>query len=75
MPSTRRWQIFYLPDAHGLSRICEGRIVQARAIAVVEKVVCIKIFGAECFILTHDLLWNWLGDATESFHIDEQIQS
>ena len=69
----KKRQIFYLPDANGNSRVCEDRIVQARVIAVAEKVVRVEIFGAECSILARDLSWDWLGDATESFHVGEQI--
>lgn len=69
----KKRQIFYLPDANGMSRVCEDRIVQARVIAVAEKVVRVEIFGVECSILARDLSWDWLGDATESFHVGEQI--
>lgn len=69
----KKRQIFYLPDANGYSRVCEDRIVQARVIAVAEKVVRVEIFGVECSILARDLSWDWLGDATESFHMGEQI--
>lgn len=69
----KKRQIFYLPDANGNSRVCDDRIVQARVIAVAEKVVRVEIFGAECSILARDLSWDWLGDATESFHVGEQI--
>ena len=69
----KKRQIFYLPDASGNSRVCEDRIVQARVIAVAEKVVRIEIFGTECSILARDLSWDWLGDATESFHVGDQI--
>ncbi len=69
----KKRQIFYLPDATGNSRVCEDRIVQARVIAVAEKVVRVEIFGTECSILARDLSWNWLGDATESFHVGDQI--
>ena len=69
----KKRQIFYLPDANGNSRVCEDRIVQARVIAVAEKVVRVEIFGVECSILARDLSWDWLGDATESFHVGEQI--
>ena len=71
----KKRQIFFLPDANGNSRVCEDRIVQARVIAVAEKVVRVEIFGAECSILARDLSWDWLGDATESFHVGEQILS
>jgi len=69
----KKRQIFYLPDANGISRVCEDRIVQARVIAVAEKVVRVEIFGVECSILARDLSWDWLGDAAESFHVGKQI--
>lgn len=69
----KKRQIFYLPDAHGNSRVCEDRVVQARVIAVAEKVVRVEIFGVECSILARDLSWDWLGDATESFFVGGQI--
>lgn len=69
----KKRQIFYMPDADGNSRVCEDRIVQARVIAVAEKVVRVEIFGTECSILARDLSWDWLGDATERFHVGEQI--
>lgn len=69
----KKRQIFYMPDADGNSRVCEDRIVQARVIAVAEKVVRVEIFGTECSILARDLSWDWLGDATEHFHVGDQI--
>ena len=69
----KKRQIFYLPDANGNSRVCEDRIVQARVIAVAEKVVRVEIFGTECSILARDLSWDWMGDATERFPVGEQI--
>lgn len=69
----KKRQIFYLPDTSGNSRVCEDRIVQARVIAVAEKVVRVEIFGTECSILARDLSWDWMGDATESFHVGDQI--
>lgn len=65
-------QIFYLPDANGNSRVCEDRIVQARVIAVAEKVARVEIFGVETSILARDLSWDWLGNANELFHVGEQ---
>lgn len=44
----RKRQIFYLDtDATGMYRVYEGRIVQARVIAVAEKVVRVEVFGVE----------------------------
>ena len=69
----KKRQIFYLPDSNGNSRVCEDRVVQARVIAVAEKVIRVEIFGVECSILARDLSWDWLGDATEHFHVGEHI--
>ena len=69
----KKRQIFYMPDANGISRVSEGRIVQARIIAVAEKTIRVEIFGVECSILARDLSWDWLGDATEHFHVGELI--
>ena len=42
----KKWQIFYMDtDSAGMYRIYENRIVQARVIAVAEKVVRIEVFG------------------------------
>lgn len=70
----KKRQIFYMDtDAAGMFRIYEGRIVQARIIAVAEKVVRVEIFGAECSIMARDLAWDWIGDAHERFSVGDQI--
>ena len=69
----KKRQVFYLPDANNNSQVCDDRIVQARVIAVAEKVVRVEIFGVECSILARDLSWDWMGDATEHFHVGDHI--
>lgn len=70
----KKRQIFYLDeDASGRPKIYEDRIVQARVIAVAEKVVRAEIFGVEVSILARDLSFDWLGDARECFHVGENI--
>ncbi len=70
----KKRQIFYLDrDASGNSKIYEDRIVQARVVAVAEKVVRAEIFGVETSILARDLSFDWLGDARERFHVGELI--
>lgn len=70
----KKRQIFYLnTDAAGMYRIYEGRVVQARVIAVAEKVVRVEVFGVECSILARDLAWDWIGDAHERFSVGDQI--
>lgn len=70
----KKRQIFYLDrDASGNAKIYEDRIVQARVVAVAEKVVRAEIFGVETSILARDLSFDWLGDARERFHVGEHI--
>lgn len=70
----KKRQIFYLDtDASGMYRIYDGRIVQARVIAVAEKVIRVEIFGVECSIMTRDLAWDWIGDAHERFSVGDQV--
>ena len=52
----KKHQIFYLDkDASGITKVHKDRIVQARVIAVAEKVVRAEIFGVETSILARDL--------------------
>lgn len=70
----KKRQIFYLDtDSSGAYRIFEGRVVQARVIAVAEKVVRVEIFGVECSIMARDLAWDWIGDAHERFSVGDQV--
>ena len=56
-----------------LPRVYEGRIVQARVVAVAEKVVRVEIFGAECAVLARDLSYDWIGDARDYYHVGDEI--
>ena len=70
----KKRQIFYFDqDSSGQTKIHEDRIVQARVIAVAEKVVRAEIFGVETSILARDLSFDWLGDARERFQVGEHI--
>ena len=70
----KKRQIFYLDrDSSGLTKVYEDRIVQARVIAVAEKVVRAEIFGVETSILARDISFDWLGDARERFQVGENI--
>lgn len=57
----------------GQTKVYVDRIVQARVIAVAEKVVRTEIFGIETSIPARDLSFDWLGDARERFHVGEHI--
>jgi len=70
----KKRQIFYLDTgSNGAPKIHEDRIVQARVVAVAEKVVRAEIFGVETSILARDLSFDWLGDARERFNVGETI--
>jgi len=70
----KKREIFYMhTDAAGTHRIYEGRVVQARVIAVAEKVIRIEAFGVECSILARELSWDWLSDAHERFSIGDEV--
>lgn len=70
----RKRKTFYLDtDAAGMPHIYVGRVVQARVIAVAEKVVRVEVFGVECSILARDLSWDWIGDARDRFSVGDKI--
>lgn len=77
----RKRQLFYFsPDANGEYRVREGRVVQARVIAVADKSIRVEIFGVECSIMARDLAWDWMPEATPMLQeiyelIIETIQS
>ena len=67
-------QIFYLDtDELGRPMIYEGRVVQARVVAVAEKVVRVEVFGVECAILARGLSRAWVGNAAEEYHVGQRI--
>ena len=70
----KKRQIFYLDtDNDGMYRVYDGRLVQARVIAVAEKVVRVEIFGIDHPILARDLSWDWIGDARERFSVGDRV--
>ena len=70
----KKRQIFYMEtDTDGMYRIFEGRVVQARVIAVAEKVIRVEVFGVECSIMARDLSWDWIGDAHERFSVGDLV--
>lgn len=69
----KRKTFYFDVKEDGTYRIYEGRIVQARVIAVAEKAIRVEIFGAECSIVARDLAWDWIGDAHERFSVGDQV--
>lgn len=70
----RKRQTFYLDkNERNEPMIYEGRVVQARVVAVAEKVVRVEVFGVECAILARGLSRAWVGDAAEHYHVGDRI--
>jgi len=70
----RKRNTFYAqPKADGSYHIYEGRIAQARVIAVAEKVIRVEVFGVECPIIARDISWDWMGDCHDYYHIGDRI--
>jgi len=70
----KKRQIFFMEtDESGMYRIYDGRIVQARVIAVAEKVIRVEVFGVECSIMARDISWDWIGDAHERYSVGDII--
>jgi len=70
----RKRQTFYLDrNELGEPLIHEGRVVQARVVAVAEKVVRVEAFGVECAILARGLSRAWVGDASDYYHVGDRI--
>ena len=70
----RKRQAFYLDKNElGEPMIREGRVVQARVVAVAEKVVRVEVFGVECAILARGLSRAWIGNAADHYHVGDRI--
>lgn len=69
----KRKTFYFDTDESGAYRIYDGRIVQARVIAVAEKAIRVEVFGVECSVMARDLSWDWLGDAHDRFSVGDQI--
>ncbi len=70
----KKRQTFYMEtDANGTYLVYDGRVVQARVIAVAEKAIRIEAFGVECSIMARDLAWDWIGDAHDRFSVGDQV--
>lgn len=70
----KKRKTFYMEtDANGTYKIYDGRIVQARVLAVAEKGIRIEVFGVECSIMTRYLSWEWIGDARDHYSTGDEI--
>lgn len=69
----KRMTFYFDTDRNGSYKIYDGRIVQARVVAVAEKAIRVEAFGVECTILARDLSWDWIGDAHERFAVGDHV--
>lgn len=70
----KKRQIYYLdPNEDGNTWIYPGRIVQARVLGVMEKLIWVEVFGVECAIVARNLSWGWIGDARDHYSIGDRI--
>lgn len=70
----KKRKTFYMEhNEDGSYKIYNGRIVQARVLAVAEKGIRVEIFGVECSIMARDLSWDWIGDAHDRFSVGDHI--
>lgn len=70
----KKRQTFYM-DTNELGEhlIYEGRVVQARVVAVAEKIIRVEVFGVECAIVARGLSWEWIGNAHDHFSVGDRI--
>ena len=70
----RKRQTFYLgKGASGNPYIYPGRLVEARVIAVAEKVLRVEAFGIECAIFARDLSWQWVSDVRDLYSVGDRV--
>ncbi len=70
----RKRKRFYLDvDELGNHMIEEGRVVQARVVAVADKLLRVEVFGVECNITAKGSAWMWAGSARENHFVGELI--
>lgn len=70
----KKRKTFYMEtDANGAYKIYDGRIVQARVLAVAEKGIRVEVFGVECSIMSRHLSWEWIGDARDHYSTGDEI--
>lgn len=69
----KRQKFYFDINSDGQPHIYEGRVVQARVIAVSEKAIRVEVFGVECSIIARDLAWHWIGDAHEHYSVGDKV--
>lgn len=70
----KKRQTFYFTENEGEGpMLYSGRIVEARVIAVAQKVVRLEVFGVEISVRSRDMAWEWMADANEKFNVGDLV--
>ena len=70
----RKRQTFYFDtNEFGEPMIYEGRVVQARIVAVAEKIMRVEVFGVECAIRAPGMSWMWIGNARDYYNVGDRV--
>lgn len=69
----RKVQDFYFSEDNTLPILYPGKVVEARIIAVAEKVLRLEIFGVECFATVFDINPAWMADAREKYSVGDTV--
>lgn len=67
--------LYYFTNETGRAKIEPDSVVEARVIAVGEKILRLEVFGVECTVSPRDICWEWLGDARERFQVGDRVQT
>lgn len=65
---------YYFDNETGKAKIAPQDVVEARVIAVGEKVIRVEVFGVECAIPAKEICWDWLGDARERYNVGDRVK-
>lgn len=70
----RKRKRFYLDtDELGKHLIEEGSMVQARVVAVAEKLIRLEVFGVECAVTARGMSWMWVSSARDKHYVGELL--
>lgn len=70
----RKRKHFYLDtDELGRHMIEEGSMVQARVVAVADKLIRLEVFGVECAVAAKRMSWVWMSSARDKHYVGELI--
>lgn len=70
----KKRQTFYFAEEEGAKpMLYQGRIVEARVIAVAPKAVRLEVFGIEVSVRARDMAWEWMVDANEKFQVGDLV--